>query len=497
MKNKYQTLAGNTVKLGAGTFASKLLVFLMVRFYTEYLSPADYGAADLITQTANLLLPIASLGITDAVFRFVMDEAEDAGSVFTVGACVVGAGCAVLLLLAAALGGRVLEDGVWLIAVFIMASNLHTLSAQFVRARGDMTLFAVQGLLNTALVIGLNILFLAVFRLGVTGYVLSTAAADLLCTAYLVLRAKLWRYLVKQPAAGARSRMLRYCVPLIPTATFWWVTSVSDRYMITAQLGSAANGIYAVAAKLPTILTVLSSVFMEAWLFSAVTERQGGKTAHLQFYGSVWRTFVAGLAAGAGGVPAFSVDLKRKAAAFGGKTALRRTPERRIDMILTAIHGFCMALADSVPGVSGGTIAFILGFYDAFLDALHSLFGRDRDARRAALRYLARLGAGWAVGMIACILVLSKLFAAHIYFMSSLFLGLTLASFPFVIRAERSALRACPWNTAYALLGLLLVLFVSVLTGVGGGVLRDLLSGERPYIFMKHFYAAPRSSARW
>ena len=43
-----------------------------------------------------------------------------------------------------------------------------------------------------------------------------------------------------------------------------------------------------------------------------------------------------------------------------------------------------MALADSVPGVSGGTIAFILGFYDAFLDALHSLFGHDRDARRAA-----------------------------------------------------------------------------------------------------------------
>lgn len=35
-------------------------------------------------------------------------------------------------------------------------------------------------------------------------------------------------------------------------------------------------------------------------------------------------------------------------------------------MLLTAFHGFCMALADSVPGVSGGTIAFILGFYDRF-----------------------------------------------------------------------------------------------------------------------------------
>ena len=43
-------------------------------------------------------------------------------------------------------------------------------------------------------------------------------------------------------------------------------------------------------------------------------------------------------------------------------------------MILTAFHGFCMALADSVPGVSGGTIAFILGFYEHFLDARHGWF---------------------------------------------------------------------------------------------------------------------------
>ena len=102
MKNKYQTLAGNTVKLGLGTFGSKLLVFLMVRFYTEFLTPADYGTADLITQTANLLIPLVSLGITDAVFRFVMDEAENAGGVFTAGACVIAAG-------SAAAGGFVFE----------------------------------------------------------------------------------------------------------------------------------------------------------------------------------------------------------------------------------------------------------------------------------------------------------------------------------------------------------------------------------------------------
>ena len=106
-------------------------------------------------------------------------------------------------------------------------------------------------------------------------------------------------------------------------------------------------------------------------------------------------------------------------------------------MVLTAFHGFCMALADSVPGVSGGTIAFILGFYDRFLDALHQLFGKDKDARRAAVRYLLQLGLGWVVGMVASVAALAELFASQVYFMSSLFLGLTLVSFPFVIRAER------------------------------------------------------------
>ena len=132
-------------------------------------------------------------------------------------------------------------------------------------------------------------------------------------------------------------------------------------------------------------------------------------------------------------------------------------------MILTAFHGFCMALADSVPGVSGGTIAFILGFYDHFLDALHSLFGKNADARRAAVRYLLKLGAGWTLGMGACELALSKLFEAHIYFMSSLFLGLTLASFPFVVRAEQKALRGQARNVPFAVLGLLLVVLLTLL----------------------------------
>ena len=95
-------------------------------------------------------------------------------------------------------------------------------------------------------------------------------------------------------------------------------------------------------------------------------------------------------------------------------------------MALKLFQGFCMALADSVPGVSGGTVAFILGFYEPFLNAIHSLFGKDPAARRAAFFYLLKLGIGWAMGLIGSISLLARLFGSNIYFLSSLFLGLTL-----------------------------------------------------------------------
>ena len=136
-------------------------------------------------------------------------------------------------------------------------------------------------------------------------------------------------------------------------------------------------------------------------------------------------------------------------------------------MILTVFHGFCMALADSVPGVSGGTVAFILGFYDRFINALHDLLGRDNAVRKTALAYLLKLGVGWIVGMGLCVSLLAGLFADHIYFMSSLFLGLTAASVPFVALAKKDSLRR--WQPAFfALLGAALVVGLTMLRGSAG-----------------------------
>ena len=158
-------------------------------------------------------------------------------------------------------------------------------------------------------------------------------------------------------------------------------------------------------------------------------------------------------------------------------------------MITTAFNGLCMAIADSVPGVSGGTIAFILGFYDRFLDALHNLFGGRPDERRQALLYLMKLGVGWCVGMGACVLLLSGLFARNIYFMSSVFLGLTAASVPFIVAAERPSLRGQLKNLPFSVLGAALVVALSLLrSGTGALGALDFLR-LRPLHFLYIFFS--------
>lgn len=121
--------------------------------------------------------------------------------------------------------------------------------------------------------------------------------------------------------------------------------------------------------------------------------------------------------------------------------------------LLYPFQGFCMALADSVPGVSGGTIALIMGFYEPFVGALHSLFGKDPQRRKRAFFYLCRLGVGWGTGLLLSILALSRLFESNIYFLSSLFLGLTAGAIPLLVRREGWCMKGAWWHKLFTVLG--------------------------------------------
>lgn len=293
---RYRTLARNTVIISAGTLLSKLVTFFMVRFYTGVLSPAEYGTGDLLITTVSLLMPFVSFGISDGVFRFLPEYTRGKNSVFSIGIYMVTAGTVLLVVLLPILG---LAPGVRgylpLLAFMTIAACYHSVCEQYVRASGDTMLFAEQGLLNTLLVVTLNILLLTVLPLGVTGYVLSVGLADCLSTGYLVCKRRLWRRLTRHPDRKLLRKMLRYSIPLIPTTVFWWITSVSDRYMISAMLGSEANGIYTVANKLPTMLTLLSGVLLQAWQYSAVSEAKSSLREQVSFYSNVWLALLSAL----------------------------------------------------------------------------------------------------------------------------------------------------------------------------------------------------------
>ncbi len=116
-----------------------------------------------------------------------------------------------------------------------------------------------------------------------------------------------------------------------------------------------------------------------------------------------------------------------------------------------------MALADSVPGVSGGTVAFILGFYDNFVNALNNLISSDKIGRINALKFLTKIGVGWVVGFVLSVLFITSIFEKNIYEINSLFLGFIIASIPIIVKSEKKTLLSNNKNIIFLIIGIIVV----------------------------------------
>ena len=297
--NQYKRLLSNTALFALSTFSSKVLVFLLMPLYTRVLTTDDYGTVDLIVQSANLLIPIVSLGIMNSVIRFGLDKGYSKKGVFTTGLVCIGGGFAVFGAAFPFVGKLpFLKSYMWLLYGYVLCACLRSLFSQFVRAKMYTRLYAFDGLFSTACTIGFNILFLVKYKMGITGYVLAIICADLASCLFLLLIANLHKYIdlsaMQKPLVHA---MLAYAIPMIPSTMFWWITNVSDRYMVTYMVSEAANGLYAVAYKIPTLVTLFSTIFTEAWQLSAV-EVQNSKGRN-KFFSTIFSSlqgvvFVAG-----------------------------------------------------------------------------------------------------------------------------------------------------------------------------------------------------------
>lgn len=161
--------------------------------------------------------------------------------------------------------------------------------------------------------------------------------------------------------------------------------------------------------------------------------------------------------------------------------------------LINGFRGFCMALADSVPGVSGGTIAFVLGFYDKFITSLNNIIFGNKNEKKEALFFLIKLGFGWIIGMVIATLILTSLFESHIYAVSSLFLGFIIFSIPLIIKEEKNCLKGKYKNIIYAILGIVIVSLITYFNPVSnGGNIVDITNlnfGLIIYIFVSAMIA--------
>lgn len=300
--NKYQKLAGNTLIFAIGSFGAKFLSFFLIRLYTGCLTTEEYSTADLLYQTINVLYPIVTLSMADALIRFGMDKDYDSGAVYTGALTATVAGLAALALFSPLFGLSDMYGGyAFILYVYCYFSSFRQLASNFVRAKGYVKLFALDGIISTLTIVLSNVLFLVVFKMGVTGYVLSIIVSDALSFAGLTFVAELNKYIdIKYFSKEVFREMLKYSAPLIPAYVLWWITSASDRWFVIAICGEAENGIYSAAYKLPSLLMMFTTLFFQAWQMSAIENRNDSGLA--KFYTKIYGAYSSLLMIAAAGV---------------------------------------------------------------------------------------------------------------------------------------------------------------------------------------------------
>lgn len=290
MQRAYKNLLTNSFIFTLANFGTKLITFLMVPLYTYVLNPEAYGTIDIVTTTSSLVIPIIFVCISDAVMRYTMSEKytkEDVLSnairIYLHGLCLA---CLIVLIIE-----QILSIGKyrWFFIGVLASNGLLTIFNQFLRSINKVKEFAINGVLYTITFVSGNIIFLLGIKWGVSGYLCSMIVANIICILYAVAIGKIWRYIIKRPSKEVLKIMLKYSIPLIPNSLMWWIMDASDKFIIVSFLGVNANGIYAIAKKLPTIIDTFHGIFNQAWQISAIQENDSDNAT--EFTSSLYKVY--------------------------------------------------------------------------------------------------------------------------------------------------------------------------------------------------------------
>ncbi len=272
--NKLKYLMQNTAIFAISQFTSKIMVFLLLPLYTSYMTTTEYGSADLVISTVSLLLPVFTVQIASAVMRFAIEDKTKSNLYYIKGLKVTLIGFVVLLLLLPLfIKLNIFGKHLYLFYLLYIANAVYNLLSYYARALDRLKLVGVVGVINTAVVVGGNIVLLVVLKQGVFGYLFSYVAGYVIGSLIFALfLRKDVRITLNKNSKEEMREMTRYSLPLVPNSISWWGVSTANKYIINGYLSQSVLGLYSVALKIPTIINTIQNILAEALVLSVLKE---------------------------------------------------------------------------------------------------------------------------------------------------------------------------------------------------------------------------------
>lgn len=264
-----QALLKNTVILTFGKFVPQLFSLITLPIITASLSTSEYGNYDLILTLVALVLPIVTLQIQSAAFRFLLDARDDeekAGKIITNIMCFTIPASLLALVIMFFLLRTLSGSTRILVCLYFFADILTITFGQVARGLANNLAYAMSAILLSGVNMIVIVAALVYGRMGLNGVLLAAVVANIITVLYLIYKIHLFQYIRFNLVSGEYiKKMLNYSWPMVPNNLSTWVLNISDRLIITAFLGVESNAIYAIANKIPSILNMARSTFVMAW----------------------------------------------------------------------------------------------------------------------------------------------------------------------------------------------------------------------------------------
>lgn len=292
MRPQYKKLLKNTGLFAIGTFATSLLGMLMTPLYTSVLSTGDYGAADLITVTTSLLLPLVTFAVYEGIVRFSLDKNADYSTIYSLGIGLSLCGTLLVALFLPLIARTTIGPYKWFFIVYFAACSLHTITSYFVKGLEKIRTYTIAGIIGSIVVITSNLFFLLYLKIGVYGYIISLILGHVIPTVFFFFKERLYQY-IDIPSRLDKAlikRIFIYSIPIIPNGISWWIANSSDKYILNHYTDVSQVGIYAVSYKIPTIMMTIMGFFVASWQLSSV--ENFGTEKSKAFFSDIYNKYV-------------------------------------------------------------------------------------------------------------------------------------------------------------------------------------------------------------